>query len=249
MVTPTLSDYTASMAERVWQSEAEQLLNDRFGTFCRSLPQLTGSGALRIAPSLSPTEAEFFVRGVEEGLFEVDGEGRVRSAVLSLVITDEESPPFQLFTHEPAPPRLRREAILQLSTAATLILDRGWLPRQIELKPPAPGYNLARDVDILVNLSRGDLVAGVVMKRTAHELDKLNRDLRQCGKRGRHPLDNCGFPQNHATYEFCVNERPLYLWAVAPDGQICLRLEYAQNGTIEIQQFESLPPRSLLELA
>ena len=231
-----------------WQNRTEQVLNDSFVGFCRSLQQPVPPSGLRIAPSLGTSEAKFFVWGLQEGLFEIDTDGRVRSSVLSLVVSDEPGQVFQLFQHEPPPPRLRREAISQLSTAAALIIDRGWLPRQIELKPPARGHGLTNDVDILVNSIEGDLLAGVVMKRSSHDLDKLNRDLGQCGRRGSHPLDNCGFPQNHGTYEFCASQKPSYLWAVAPDGETCLRMQYGENGTIEVEPFESLPPRSLMEL-
>jgi len=77
---------------------------------------------------------------------------------------------------------------------------------------------------------------------------KLRSDLNQCSKRGPHSVDNCGFPQNHGTFEFLAANQPLYLWAVAPEGEICFKMDYQENGTIVLEEFLSLPPRSLLEL-
>jgi hypothetical protein len=101
-------------------------------------------------------------------------------------------------------------------------------------------------VDILVNSSDGRNLIGVEVKRNAAELQKLVLDLQACCRRGPHTQDDCGFPQNHPKYEFCVVRRPNYFWAVAPDAEVCFRMNY-ENG-IALEQLASLPPRSLIEM-
>jgi hypothetical protein len=86
------------------------------------------------------------------------------------------------------------------------------------------------------------------VKRSAFELEKLIADLRACSRRGPHAHEDCGFPQNHPRHEFCVSNHPNYLWAVAPDGEICLEVKWME-GMLELDPLPSLPPRSLLELA
>ena len=61
-------------------------------------------------------------------------------------------------------------------------------------------------------------------------------DLRACCKRGPHAKDDCGFPQNHPNYEFCALHQPPYLWAVAPDADVCLRLTY-EESQVALEQF------------
>src|SRR5205085_11283179 len=97
--------------ERPWQQEAERLLTETFRGFCAAVQQPLPPAGLRINPALSPVEAKYFVLGLEEGVFELNAEGRVRSSVLSLVVTDEPGQVFLVFEHEPLPPRLRREAV------------------------------------------------------------------------------------------------------------------------------------------
>jgi hypothetical protein len=101
-------------------------------------------------------------------------------------------------------------------------------------------------IDILIKLHPGQILAGVEVKRSAVELQKLITDLRMCCKRGPHAKDDCGFPQNHPKYEFCALYQPAYFWAVAPDTDVCFRMKYV-GSAIELEQLPSLPPRSLLE--
>jgi hypothetical protein len=144
---------------------------------------------------------------------------------------------------------LYREGICQLSTAAALILDRGWLERQIEIEPAMRDDGLTTyGIDILVRTLAGKLLAGVEIKRSVHELAKLKSDFGQCCRRGIHPKDNCGFPQNHGIFEFCAARRPAYLWAVAPDDNICFTMDYCEDGTIQLDELSTLPPRSIVEM-
>lgn len=214
--------------ERDWAGELEQWLEERFVALGESSGQPLQVSGLRIYPPLETEEAKYFLLGLEAGLFRPD---------------DEET---EIFHRDP--PRLSREGICQLSTVSSLILERGWLPRQI-----LTGTNLAeycsRDygVNILVKSSGDKILASVAVKRTAPELQKLVMDLRACFRRGAHAIDDCGFPQNHPKYEFCAAYQPNYFWAVAPEADVCLKLIETEQG-MELHELATLPPRSLIEI-
>jgi hypothetical protein len=106
---------------------------------------------------------------------------------------------------------------------------------------------MADGFDLLVRSTAGKILIWAEVKRTAVELEKLIADLRACSRRGPHAHQDCGFPQNHPRHEFCVSNQPAYLWAVAPDGEVCLAVKYEANS-LELEALPSLPPRSLLEL-
>ena len=236
------------MTERSWQDELQHFLEDRLRAFASTLGQSPPPAGLRIGPPVSADEAKNFMRGVEEGLFAVDEQGQVYSSLIRVGKSDGTAlGSFPIFAANPL--RLHRRLVCVLSTAAALTLERGWLQPQIELasikEPDNPSINPA---DIIITALDGHLLAAVVAKRTGYELEKLRNDLKQCGRRGPHSEANCGFPQNHATFEFCAENQPPYLWAVAPDWEICFQLTYPEDGTIALLEFHSLPPRSLLEL-
>jgi hypothetical protein len=153
----------------------------------------------------------------------------------------------QLFSHNPPPPHIFREAVCQLSTAASLILKRGWLKSHVQLEPECKDErDLSYGMDIVVKSPIGQILACVEIKRSVAELQKLITDLRACCKRGAHAKDDCGFPQNHPKYEFCAFYKPTYFWAVAPEAEVCFRIKY-DDGSIELEQLISLPPRSMIE--
>jgi hypothetical protein len=106
--------------------------------------------------------------------------------------------------------------------------------------------DMSYGIDILVKSPTGQILACVEVKRSVAELQKLITDLRTCCKRGEHAKDDCGFPQNHPKYEFCAFYKPIYFWAVAPDADVCFRMKY-DDGSIELEQLISLPPRSMIE--
>lgn len=237
------------MGERCWEQELERFLDDRFRSLCRALARPFPPGGLHIYPTLESSEAKYFFLGMETGLFEVDAQGRVRSDLLPAAAEQTNgSEKCQLFWHDPPVPRLFRERICQLATAGRLILERGWLERQITIDPAGQhDWAAENGIDITINSLAGALLAGVEVKRTPEGLEKLKRDLRQCCRRGEHDRDNCGFPQNHGNYEFCACYKPAYFWAVAPNDEICLQMSYGANGTIEFEELASFPPRSRVD--
>jgi hypothetical protein len=229
--------------ERDWASELETYLQIRFAELCETIGQPVPLTGLRISPLLAMEESEYFLLGLDEGFFRPGQAGFFESELLSSPGEGNEKM-CRMFWHDP-PPRLFREGICQLATASLLILKRGWLRSQVRLEVREDRTSTS-GADILVNSLAGELLVCVVVKRSAAELEKLVMDLRACCKRGPHAKDDCGFPQNHPNYEFCALHQPPYLWAVAPDADVCLRLTY-QETQIALEPLPSLPPRSMID--
>jgi hypothetical protein len=230
------------------KAELETWLQDRFSALCQAVGQPGPSSGLRISPPLAEWETQYFLRGLEENLFAVDEQGEVTSALLEPFGETEAQPTsYRLFSHEP--PRLLRENVCQLATAARLIFERGWLKEHVILQPSHGEHRAIADgFDLLVRTRPGEILISVEVKRSRLELEKLIADLRACSRRGPHAHEDCGFPQNHPRHAFCVSKRPAYLWAVAPDGEICLAVKCEQDS-LDLEPLNSLPPRSLLEFA
>jgi hypothetical protein len=141
-----------------------------------------------------------------------------------------------------------RENLCQLATAARLILERGWLRRHVSLQPSRPEHRApAEGFDLVVRSPGGEILIAVEIKRSRLELEKLIADLHACSRRGLHAHADCGFPQNHPRHEFYLSQRPAYLWAVAPDGELCLEVKYEEHS-LDLEPLSNLPPRSLLEM-
>jgi hypothetical protein len=233
--------------ERDWAVELEEYLRARFAELCAALGQPIPISGLRINPPPGLVESEYFVLGLEAGLFQFDELGHIQSELLRAPSGDDPRITFQLFQHEPPPRRLLREVLCQLSTASSLILKRGWLRSQVVMMPGDEGLSpTGHGIDLFVRSSPGEMLICVEVKRSAAELQKLITDLGACCKRGPHAQSDCGFPQNHPKYEFCALNRPTYFWAVAPDADVCLRMKY-DGSSVGLEQLSSLPPRSMIE--
>ena len=229
------------------KAEMEMWLQDRFAAVGEATGQRMPISALRISPPLANWEAEYFLAGLTADLFAADGQGRVTSEMMEAGAEENGQPgSYPLFSREP--PRLVRENVCQLAAAAQLVLQRGWLKRHLLLQPSRPEHRAtAEGFDLLVRLQPDEIVISVEVKRSRLELEKLISDLRACSRRGPHAHGDCGFPQNHPRHEFYVSTRPAYLWAVAPDGDLCFALG-GEGNSLELEPLGSLPPRSLLEM-
>jgi hypothetical protein len=224
--------------------ELEQWLQDRFSVTCGAIGQRVPMGGLRIGPLLADWEGKYFLLGLEENLFAVDEQGLVTSELLA---ASQDTAGYRLFCHEP--PRLMRENLCQLATAARLILERGWLRRHVSLEPSRPEHRAtAEGWDLMVRSLAGELLIAVEVKRSRLELEKLIADLRACSRRGPHAHADCGFPQNHPRHEFYLSRAPAFLWAVAPEGELCFAVK-CEASSVELEPLSSLPPRSFLEMA
>jgi hypothetical protein len=217
-------------------------LNTQFETWL----QTRLNSGLRVGPPLAAWEDTFLCRGIGEGLFDIDGRGHVTSVLLPAAADGEEpSNRYRIFLPESG--RILRENVCQLATAARLVFERGWPAAHISLEPGKSEHRVTADqFDLLVKSPAGEILIWSEVRRTGFELHKLVADLRACSRRGPHAHAECGFPQNHPRHQFCVATRPAFLWAVAPDGELCFEVRCAQHR-LELEPLSSLPSRSFLE--
>jgi hypothetical protein len=228
------------------KAELETWLQERFTAACQTAGQRVSISGLRISPALANWEAEYFLAGLTADLFAVDEQGGVTSEMFA-GDENETLANYRLFSNEPL--RLLRENICQLAAASRLVLQRGWLKRHLFLQPSRPEHRATADgFDLLVRLHPDEILISVEVKRSLLELEKLIADLRACSRRGPHAHADCGFPQNHPRHEFYLSQRPAYLWAVAPDGELCLEVKCGEHS-LDLDPLSALPPRSLLEMA
>jgi hypothetical protein len=222
-------------------------LQDRFAESSEARGERVPNAPLRITPPLAEWERSYFLFALQDGLFTGSGPECIASELLQ-PNSDPEGiqTPYRIFS-EAAPRRLLRENVCQLAAAAWLIYRRGWLRRHVILQASRAEHRSAGGFDLLVQSAAGEILIWVETKRSAAELEKFFSDLRACARRGRHAQAECGFPQNHPRYEFCLEARPRFLWAVAPDGDFALALGFEED-MLTLELLESLPPRSHLEL-
>lgn len=186
--------------------------------------------------SLSQTytggEAEYFVRGLETGIFRIDEEGYVQSPVLPTSCKSTRKKALCLFWHRTGRRFLFREGICQVSTMAALTLKYGFPPEQIKMEPTLPDQpELSFAVDILLKSPQGTQVAFCEVKRDDRELDKLISDFRYCCASGSHPKNECKFRRNHPKYALCVEFKPEYFMAVSPGREFCcFQLSYSGHS-------------------
>jgi len=227
-------------------TDLDTWLQEKFVQLGAALGRTTPLSSLRIGPPLADWEANFFARGLDENLFQVNELGEVQSDLLAANNPSREARAYRLFSVEP--PRLLRENVCQLAAAARLIFERGWLPRHVFLEAGRPEHHSnAESFDLLVRSPEGEIFIWIEVRRTRAELEKLIADLRACSRRGPHAHEDCGFPQNHPRHEFCVANQPPCLWALAPDAE--MSFEVTCNGaSVALEPLPSLPPRSRFEL-
>jgi hypothetical protein len=217
-------------------------LNTQFETWL----QAKLNSGVRIGPPLAAWEDELLCRGLNESLFEIDEHGQVESELLpSAPDAAEPFARYRIFSPEPG--RILRENVCQLATAARLVFGRGWLRNHVVLEPGKPEHHATADqFDLLVRSPTGEILIWVEVRRSGVELHKLVADLRACSRRGPHAHADCGFPQNHPRHQFCLATRPAFLWAVAPDSELCFEVRCAGHA-VELEPLPSLPSRSFLE--
>ena len=228
---------------------AEELLATEFAGARSALGSAATTPMPRIVPPLDPPEASYFIRAFEAGLFGLNGTGDLWSELLFAAGTGQGFVgKVPLFLTDGVVRRVARALISRFSVAARLVYDRGWLSRQLLIEPYEPNVETGAGVDIALTTLGGELLAAIALRRTAPEIAKLQRDFAQCCRRGEHSVDNCGFPQNHAVFEYCRRYRPRYQWAIGVDEQSCFELSYSSEGVVTFHQLPSLPARSVMEM-
>src|ERR1700722_20438051 len=103
-----------------WIEEAQACLGERYDRLRRGRGSNL-SPTFVIKPHLDASEAEHFVRGMQNGIFSVDDEGYVQSDVLPLPSRKgTRNKILCLFWWRAGRPYLFREGICQVSTVAAL---------------------------------------------------------------------------------------------------------------------------------
>lgn len=193
-----------------------------------------------IAPDLDEDEARCFISGLENGLFTVDDEGYVQSALLpppSRKNTKQKM--LQLFWRKKNGRGLFREGVCQLATVSSLILEQGWNSDQVMMEPGISEFGgLAYGVDILIRVPESNTVICGEVKKDRAEFQKLVDGFRYCCQRGPHTKAECAFAQNHPKYEFCSAIKPACFFATAPGKKICFSLTYDGTARIEKETHE-----------
>jgi hypothetical protein len=226
-----------SVRVRSWIGEVEAYLQGRYDHVRRASNQKDLPAKLAVNPPLHETEAEYFVRGLEKGIFSVDNQGHAQSPLLLRRSRDgSKQTSLQLFWHRKLGRPLFREGVCQLSTAASLILKYGWRVDQVEMEPKFPDSppHLAWAVDLAIKDAEGKTVACGEVKRNDKELRLLIDGFRHCCGAAPHHKDECRFKKNHPKYELCSDVKAPYFLATAPGREICLTLTH--NGVVAIQR-------------
>jgi hypothetical protein len=216
----------AGKAGREWIAEAEAYLRARFNRWAVGA-NLTPTFVIR--PTLDAREAEYFIRGLENGIFSIDDEGYVQSVVLPLSSRKRTRQKILcLFWKRLGHAYLFREGVCQISTLAALILKYGCPVDQIKMEPSFPDWpELAWAVDFLLKSPQRTDSAFCEVKRDDRELNKLISGFRYCCEAGSHPKNECKFSKNHPKYALCVKIKPEYFMAVSPGREVCFQLSYS----------------------
>lgn len=128
---------------RDWVKEAQNCLHKKYINFLQL--KLTEMTPLVIDPALEETEAQFFMRGLEEGLFSIDDEGYVQSELLpDRPRKNTKQKVLCLFWARNGKWGLFREGVCQMATVFSLILKYGWLRAQILMEPPKAEFGNLR---------------------------------------------------------------------------------------------------------
>ena len=164
-----------------WVAAAEARLKQQFDLI-HVVPGPNPAPILAIKPPLDPLEAEYFLKGLDMGIFSIDDEGYVQSTMLPWPSPKSKRQKILQLFWRPAKPYLFREGVCQISTAAAFALKFGCPLDQIKMEPTFPGRPWS--VDILLKSPQGLNVAFCEVKRDDRELSKLISGFRYCCEAG-----------------------------------------------------------------
>lgn len=194
---------------------------------------------LAIKPGLDAKEAEYFLLGMEHGIFSIDDHGYAQSAVLPPSPKREtRNRILQLIWQRKGRRFLFREGVCQLATVSELVLEQHWPIEQIQMEPALPDLRYA--VDILLKDAGRSPVAACEVKRDNREFDLLLSSFRDCCARGFHGKNECAFRENHPKYELCAEVKPQYFMLASPGRQLSLRISYEHGGVRIAEEIEGL---------
>jgi hypothetical protein len=221
----------AEKAGEAWIAEAEASLRVRFMRWANRANLAPTYVIKPTKPTLNAYEAEYFVRGLENGIFSIDDDGYVQSTVLPLSGKSTRNKVLCLFWKRKGRPFLFREGVCQIATISALTLKYGCPLDQIHMEPTDPGWpELPGAVDILLKNPQGTDIALCEVKRDDREWNKLISDFEHCCQAGSHAKNECKFSKNHPKYALCVALEPDYFMAVSPGREVCFQLSYAEHS-------------------
>ena len=230
---------------RFWADEADKYLQGKY------LAILTESGinnpnsVLKYRTKLEEEESQYFILGLENGIFTIDNEGYAQSKALPKPSKNSDKQKmFQMFWHSKDGRFLFREGVCQLSTISRLILKDGWNMSQILMEPTLGEFgNLAYGVDILLKSIEDEIIVCGEVKGDRASFTSLIKGFKYCCEQGSHDKKECKYASNHPKYSFCESVKPQYFWAVSPCQEICFKLDYLPNGRILLEELESIPDK------
>lgn len=226
------------IVNRDWIGEAQTFLQEKFNRFCVT------KCSLSIEPPLDETEAEYFILGLEHGMFSVDEKAYAQAKFLpsSSGKDRDRNKILQVFWAKPKP-HVFREGICQLSTVAALVLKYGWQVDMIEMEPRIPTLRYA--IDFRIRDPRNEILICGDVKSCENELKSLRGDFRYCCSIGPHLKTQCR-KQNHRKYAFCFEFKPLYFFATCPGREVSFKLSHDGQMAIE-NEFEGLIHHNKIE--
>jgi hypothetical protein len=222
---------SAEKIEEEWIAEAEARLQESYDLIrCADGPNLAPTFVIK--PALDAREAEYFVRGLPNGIFSIDDEGYVQSILLPLSSRKSTRKKIlSLFWRRAGKRYLFREGVCQVATVAALTLKYGCPLDQIQMEPAFPSRpELSWAVDILLKSPQGADVSFCEVKRDNRELNQLISGFRYCCEKGPHLRNECKFSKNHPKYALCAAIKPDYFLAVSPGREVCFQLSYCGDS-------------------
>jgi len=223
------------------RTEPERQLQAYLDELYHTLPD-AGQNPLSIRPQLHVQEAEGFLNGLKAGLFQIDRDGHVQSRLLAPVsCTGRRQKILQIFWHWAGGRILFREGVCQLAAASSQVLEYGWGIANVRLEPDQSDVGAtAYGVDLTVRCPPNGpvLICGEV-KKSIPELRKLFDDLADCSLRGPHPQTAC-HRKNHPKFEFCMQEKPQYFWAVCPGKRLAFRTDFT-GAVMTLRPIDDIP--------
>jgi hypothetical protein len=182
-----------------------------------------------IRPPLSEDEASDLVRGLREGLVEVD-KGAVGAGVrfLSRMLPGLHAPIFK--RAGPGKAELYREMITHFAALCALVLDRGYPADRIRT-----AYAGKEELDAIVTDAEGNAVIAMEAKSSPASLNTMLREVETCDL-----LEGACRHRDHPKIVGLRRANPKFLWAIAPGDRRAFRVD-ALEPRVTLTPVNDLP--------
>ena len=196
-------------------------------------------GYITPTPGVAESDAEWFLRALDEGVVELLPKARLKlpgSSVKAMIFWQHSA------AASPRRISLHLEGILSAGMAARLHLNFGWPVEQLAFEYP-PGARLPgrRAFDVGALDGAGSLVLAGEAKKSAHELDHVLAVMRDCGSKGVHehqPAENAVI-NGHRKWQGLVRCRPAVFFTFGPNEDWSIfQVAYASDGRVSFRYGE-----------